>query len=92
MFVTLNNINGVLQYDIVAKKRLETTLNMIFSVTMITFQMTLLMNKFANVNNVMDDGWVHSLAKTLPSLVNNLWWNIITNDWNLDEKPLSKWQ
>ena len=54
MFVTLNNINGVLQYDIMAKKRLETTLNMIFSVTMITFHMTLLMNKFANV--VVDDG------------------------------------
>ena len=34
----------------------------------------------------MDDGWVHPLAKTLPSLVNNLCWNIVVDDWNLDEK------
>ena len=36
----------------------------------------------------MDDGWVHALAKTLPSLVNNLWWKIVMDDSNLDEKPL----
>ena len=40
----------------------------------------------------MDDGWVHPLAKTLPSLVTNLWWNIVMDDWHLDEKPLGKWQ
>ena len=47
-----------------------------------------LMNKGANT--VMDDGWVHSLAKTLPSLISNLWWTIVMDDWNLDENPLSK--
>ena len=35
---------------------------------------------------VLDDKWVHLLAKTLCSLVNNLWWNIVMDDWNLDEK------
>ena len=25
-------------------------------------------------------------------LFNNLWWNNVMNDWNLDEKSLSKWQ
>ena len=63
---------------------------MVFDVTMVTFWMTLLMNKFADT--VMDDGRVHPLAKTLPSLVNNLWWNIVMDDWNLDEKSLDKWQ
>ena len=43
-------------------------------------------------NIVMGDGWVHPLAKTLPSLVNNLWWNIAMGDWNLDEKSLGKRQ
>ena len=40
----------------------------------------------------MDDGRVHLLAKTLPSLVSNLWWNMVMDDWNLDEKLLGKWQ
>ena len=22
--------------------------------------------------------------------VNNLWWNIVMNDWNLDENPIGK--
>ena len=43
---------------------------MILSVTMVTFWKTLLMNKFINI--VIEDGQVHPLAKTLPSLVNNL--------------------
>ena len=51
--------------------------------------MTLLMNKWANIS--MDDGWVYPLAKNLPSFVNNLWWNIVMDDWNLDEKSLGKW-
>ena len=51
-------------------KTLRTTLKIIFNVNMVTFQMTLLANTFTNT--VMDDGCVHSLAKTLPSLVNNL--------------------
>ena len=45
------------------------------------------MNEFPNI--VMDDGWFHPLAKTLPSLVNNLWWNIGIGDWNLDDNTLS---
>ena len=56
---------------------------------MVTFQMTL-MNKWTN--SVMDDAWVHLVAKTLLYLVNNLWWNIVMDDRNLDEKSLSKWQ
>ena len=48
------------------------------------------MNKSTSI--VMDYGEVYMLAKTLPSLVNNLCWNIIMDDWNLDEKPLDKWQ
>ena len=40
-------------------------------------------DKWTNI--VMDDGWVHPLAKTLPSLVSNLRWNIVTDDWKLDE-------
>ena len=40
----------------------------------------------------MDDGGVHLLAKILPSLINNLWWNIVIDDWTLDEKTLCKWQ
>ena len=48
------------------------TLNMMFGFTMINFWLTLLMSEWAN--NVIDDGWVRALAKTLPSLVRNLWW------------------
>ena len=33
------------------------------------------MNKFMKI--VMDDGWVHPLAKTLPCLVSILRWNIV---------------
>ena len=43
---------------------------MVFDVTMVTFWMTLLMNKFTST--IMDDGCVHPLAKTLPSVVSNL--------------------
>ena len=50
---------------------------------------TLLMNKFTNM--IMHDGRVHPLAKFLPSLVNNLWWKIVIDDWNLNEKSLGKW-
>jgi hypothetical protein len=28
----------------------------------------------------MDDEWVQWLAKTLPPLVSNLWWNIVMDD------------
>ena len=62
---------------------------MVLYVTMVTFRMTLLVNKWTDI--IMDDGWVHQLAKTSPSLVNNLWWNIIMDDCNLDEKSCGKW-
>ena len=47
---------------------------------------------FLWTNTVMDGGWVHPLAKARPSLVGNLWWNVVMGDWNLDEEPLGKWQ
>ena len=53
---------------------------------MVTFRMTLLMNKWTGID--MDDGWVHPLTKTLPSLLGNLWRYIVMNDWNLDEHHL----
>jgi hypothetical protein len=39
----------------------------------------------------MDDGCVHPFVQTLASLVSNLWWNIVMDDWNLDGKSLGKW-
>jgi hypothetical protein len=63
---------------------------MVFNVTMVSFWMTLSSNKWTNI--VMDVGWVHPPANSLPSLVRNLWWTIVMNDWNLEEKPLDKWQ
>jgi hypothetical protein len=62
---------------------------MLFYVTMVAFRMTFLMKKWKNV--VTGDGWVHPLVKSLPSLVSNVWRNIVMDHWNLD-KPLSKWQ
>ena len=56
---------------------------MVFYVTMVIFPMTLRMNKWTNT--VTNDGWVHPSAKTLHSLVNKLWWNIVMDDCNLDE-------
>ena len=56
---------------------------------MVTLWMTLLMNEFIKI--VMDDGWVHPMAKTLPTLVVDLWWNIVMDDQNLDEKSYGKW-
>ena len=64
---------------------------MVFYITMDKFSDdTSYMNKWTYI--VMDDGWVHPLANTFPSLVNNLWWNIVMKDWKLDDKPLGKWQ
>jgi hypothetical protein len=60
---------------------------MVCHVNMITFRMTLLMNKRTNL--VMDDGWVHPMAKTLPSLVRNLWQNIVMDAWNFGWKVTS---
>ena len=50
--------------------------HMVFYVIMVTFLITLVLNKWTNI--IIDDGWVHPLAKTLPSLVNNLSWMIET--------------
>ena len=61
-----------------------TTLNMIFYVTIVICWMPLLMDNGTNI--VKDGGWVHPSAKTLLSLVCNLWWNIVIYDWNLDGK------
>ena len=63
---------------------------MILNVTMVTSPMTLLMNKRTNI--VMDDEQVHPLAKTLPSLVSNLWWNVVMDDRDLDWKTFGKQQ
>ena len=62
---------------------------MVLYVTVLTFQMTLFMNKSTNI--VMNYKVVHMIAKTLPSLVSNLCWNIVMDDWDLDEKSLDKW-
>ena len=59
-------------------------------VTMEAFRMTFPTNKWTNV--AMNDGWVYPLVKIPPSLVSNLWWNIVMDSWNLDEKSLAKWQ
>ena len=45
-----------------------------------------LMNKWANI--VMGDGPVHSLIKTLSSLVSILWWNIVMDDWDSKKNHL----
>ena len=63
--------------------------HMVLNVTMVTFRLPLLMNDWTNYI-VMDYGWVHPLVKTLPSFVINLWWNIVMDTWNLDEKTLGK--
>ena len=46
------------------------TLHTIVCATMVTFQMTVLVSK--GMSDDMDDGGVHLLAKTLPSLV-SMW-------------------
>ena len=61
---------------------------MAFYVTMVTFWVTLLMDEWTSI--VMDDGWIRLLAKTLPCLVSRSWWNVVVDDWNLDEKPLGQ--
>jgi hypothetical protein len=69
----------------------EVRYHMIVYVTMVTFQMTLLMNKWTNIV-IDDDGWVHPLAKNPTFYVSNLWWNIVMDDWDMDEKSLGKWR
>ena len=40
----------------------------------------------------MDVEWIHPLNQTYPPLVNNLWLNIVMDDWELDGKSLGKQQ
>jgi hypothetical protein len=80
----LNNTTPFVFPKRVILKRENNTLNMVFNDAMVDFYMMLLMNRFTN--NVINDGRLHPLPKTLPSLDNNLWWNIVTDDWGLDEK------
>ena len=52
----------------------------------------MLVGQMSNVWNIaMDDGGVYALAKTLPSLAYNLWWNIVMDDC-LDENTIGKWR
>ena len=78
--------------EMVTPMHKTTTLNMIvsviwFDVTLLTFQKTLLLNL---VYKYCHGWWIGS--KTLPSFVSNLWWDIVMDDWKLDEKSLGKWQ
>ena len=57
--------------------------SIILYVIVVTLWMTCLINNWTNF--VMNDGWDHPLTKTLPSIVSNLWWNIVMDDWKLDE-------
>ena len=58
---------------------------MVINVSMATLRMPIIMNEWINI--IMYDGWFHPLARTLPSLVSNLWWSIVM-DWNLENNHL----
>ena len=58
----------------------------VFSVIVVPFHWQFFGTKWTNI--VTDDGWIHPLAKTMPSLVNNLWWNIVMDVWSLDDESL----
>ena len=57
-------------------------------VTMVTFGWHFLWIDLQILSCMMDE--FIPLAKT--SHVNNLWWNIVMDDWDPDEKSLGKWQ
>ena len=59
----------------------KATINMIFSVTLISFRMTLLMNKWTNF--VVDDGWVHPQAKPLTFSCNTHSWLVKATGYGL---------
>jgi hypothetical protein len=63
---------------------------MAFNVTMVTFWRTFPTNNLIDI--VIKDGRVHPLTKALPPLVSNQWWENVMDDWNLDTKPLGRWQ
>ena len=54
------------------------------------------MNKFANVVISTYITFIHiPIFETHFGIIcirTNLWWNIVTDDWNLDQSSLSKWQ
>ena len=65
--------------------------NMVFSATMVTFQMTLLMKKWTNI--VMDDGWVH-ICWSKPYVLLSATCDEILS-WMIEiwmEESLGKWQ
>ena len=64
------------------------TLNMIFKVTMLTFWMTLRMNKWTNL--VMDDGW--AIGQNANFTCQQHMMKYCHGYWYLDEKSLGKWQ
>ena len=55
---------------------------------MVMFWMTFFMDMWPNI--VMDGRLVHPLAKNLASFASNFWWNIIMDNWDLDEKSLGE--
>ena len=64
------------------------TLTMKFSNTMVPFRMTLLEN---NWTNIVMGWWLSSSIGQNPAFScqhNNLWWNVVMDDWDLDEKSL----
>ena len=58
--------------------------HMVFYVTMVTFQMTLHMNKWTKY---CQGRWMSPSIGQNPT-ISNLWWNIVTDDWYLDENNL----
>ena len=59
---------------------------MVFYVAIVTFSDD---TSSEQVNKYCHGWWMSScIGQTLPSLVNNLWWKIVMDDSNLDEKPL----
>ena len=63
---------------------------MVFSVTMVTIRMALLMNKWTNVLSWMMDEFIFGQNHT--SSCQQLVMNIVVEGWNLDKKSLGKWQ
>ena len=63
---------------------------MVLNATMAAFWMTLLMNKFTNI--VMNDGWVHPLAKPPSSFCQQFVMKYCHDNWKFDENSLDNRQ
>ena len=68
----------------------------VFHVPMVTFLMIVLMN---NITRTILPTYLEyiqmSIIETkfgLLCILTTLWWNIVMDNWNLDEKSLSKWE